>query len=372
MLQMEEDRLTKQRKPAPSNTHTPSNPAILYSSTDKRDNTGNYNNYGGNNHGNNNNYRGRGRGGRNNRGRGRYNNWSPQSYQQPWSPMYTHAPWPPVQYRMVTPAYAPAYNQTYPPHQMMQPGILGQGPNKPQSEAHIVQPGLPSTATPPQKFLPASITHAFNTMALQDPHEVPWYMDSDATNHIASHAGNLRSVSNLSSLPTITVGNGSSAAVTTLGQGTIYSPSRSFHLKDVLVCPSIIKNLVSVRKFVTDNFCSIEFDPLGLCVKDLLTRTRLLRCNSPGPLYSVQPYHSSPTDYALAASATDGSLWHRRLGHPSNLYLSHILSSFSTLNNKTDLTKMCQPCQLGKHVRQPFYASNTSVEQPFDIIHSDI
>ena len=33
---------------------------------------------------------------------------------------------------------------------------------------------------------------------------------------------------------------------------------------------------------------------------------------------------------------------------------------------------MCQPCQLGKHVRQPFYASNTSVEQPFDIIHSDI
>lgn len=129
---------------------------------------------------------------------------------------------------------------------MMQPGILSPGPNRPQSEAHIVQPGLPSTATPPQEFLPASITHAFNTMALQDPHEVPWYMDSGATNHIASHAGNLRSVSNLSSLPTITVGNRSSAAVTTLGQGTIYSPSRSFHLKDVLVCPSIIKNLVFV------------------------------------------------------------------------------------------------------------------------------
>lgn len=121
---------------------------------------------------------------------------------------------------------------------------------------------------------------------------------------------------------------------------------------------------------MTDNSCSIEFDPFGFCVKDLLTWTRLLRCNSPGPLYSVQPYHSSPTDYALTASATDGSLWHRRLGHPSNLSLSRILSSFSTLNNKTDLTKMCQACQLGKHVRQPFYASYTSVH--FDIIHSDI
>jgi hypothetical protein len=32
-------------------------------------------------------------------------------------------------------------------------------------------------------------------------------------------------------------------------------------LNDVLVSPNIIKNLISIRRFTTDNNCSIEFDP---------------------------------------------------------------------------------------------------------------
>ncbi|CAL9241108.1 unnamed protein product [Arabidopsis halleri] len=225
--------------------------------------------------------------------------------------------------------------------------------------AHDFPP--PSTVSP-QTMLPASITHAFNTMALHDRNQFPWYMDTGATNHITSHPGNLRSISNSRYIPNITVGNGSSAAVTTLGQGTILSPSRSFQLQDVLVCPSIIKNLISVRKFVTDNSCSVEFDPFGFCIKDLHTRTKLLRCNSPGPLYSVQPSYSSSPAQAFV-STTDGSLWHNRLGHTSNQSLSRVLSSsLSTLCNNNDLTKMCRACQLGKHVRQPFSLSNNKTQ----------
>lgn len=86
-------------------------------------------------------------------------------------------------------------------------------------------------------------------------------------------------------MPPVTVGNGSLAAVKNTGHGIIASPSRAFTLRNVLVCPAIIKNLISVHKFVTDNLCAIEFDPFGFCIKNLQTRNTLLRCDSSGPLY---------------------------------------------------------------------------------------
>jgi hypothetical protein len=55
---------------------------------------------------------------------------------------------------------------------------------------------------------------------------------------------------------------------------------------NVLVSPVVIRNLIYVRRFVTDNNLSIEFDKFGFTVKNLLTRTVIARCNSRGDLYS--------------------------------------------------------------------------------------
>ena len=57
----------------------------------------------------------------------------------------------------------------------------------------------------------------------------------------------------------IVVGNGSLIPVTATGS-TELSPT--LRLNNVLVSPQIIKNLISVRQFTTDNNCSVEFDPL--------------------------------------------------------------------------------------------------------------
>jgi hypothetical protein len=35
------------------------------------------------------------------------------------------------------------------------------------------------------------------------------------------------------------------------------------HLNNVLVSPKLIKNLIFVRQFTSDNNCSVEFDPFG-------------------------------------------------------------------------------------------------------------
>ena len=60
------------------------------------------------------------------------------------------------------------------------------------------------------------------------------------------------------------------------------------HLNNVLVSPSLIKNLISVRQFTSDNNCSVEFDSLGCSVKDLRSRREIVRCDSSGPLYPLE------------------------------------------------------------------------------------
>jgi hypothetical protein len=67
-----------------------------------------------------------------------------------------------------------------------------------------------------------------------------------------------------------------------------------FYLNDVRVAPDLVQNLLSVRRFTTDNSCSMEFDPFGLSVKDFATRCVLARYDSTGPLYTL-PLPTLPT-----------------------------------------------------------------------------
>jgi hypothetical protein len=110
-------------------------------------------------------------------------------------------------------------------------------------------------------------------------------MDSGASSHVTGKMGNLTSThSNLGSRSShIIVGNGSKLPI--LAVGSIKISSLPLYLQNVLVSLGIVKNLISVRQFTHDNYVSIEFDPFGFSVKDLATKTLLLRSNSVGDLY---------------------------------------------------------------------------------------
>jgi len=132
-----------------------------------------------------------------------------------------------------------------------------------------------------------------------------------------------------------------------------------------MVSPQLIKNLIYVRQFTIDNNCSVEFDPTGCSVKDLLSRNVIVRCNSSGPLYPLR----LPAVQSLVA-ATESSLWHRRLGHPGHEALSKLASSLPTCRH--DTTTVCHACQLGRHVRLPFHLSTSRASNKFDLIHCDL
>ena len=97
-------------------------------------------------------------------------------------------------------------------------------------------------------------------------------------------------------------------------------------LRDVLVAPALIKNLISVRQFTCDNLVSAEFDPFGLSVKDYLTKAEIARFNSSGDLYSLNGVPAATPPTSMLASV---DLWHRRLGHPNPAVLASMLSEFT-------------------------------------------
>lgn len=197
-------------------------------------------------------------------------------------------------------------------------------------------------------------------------------MNTGATAHMTSDTGTLTLTNplNPSSPSHIVVGNGSTIPVTSNGQANIRHPNRSFTLCDILCSPHIIKNLISVRRFVIDNWCAVEFDLFGSSVKDLRTMTVIARFNISGPLY---PLHhvlpSSPTATALTASTSSNVLWHRHLGH-----LGH--DALTRLAAVVPMTKgahaVCHACQPGCHTRLPFTTSFTRAKANFELIHCDL
>jgi hypothetical protein len=180
-----------------------------------------------------------------------------------------------------------------------------------------------------------------------------WVADSNATNHTPPHPDHifLPRPPSLAHPSSIIVGNGFVLPVTSLGDSVLSGP---YYLNDVLLAPDLVQSLLSVRRFITDNSCSMEFDSFGLSVKNLATKRVLARYDSTGPLYTL-PLPTSTTrtpcavPYALATAASSAT-WHRRLGHPGPDVLSKLSSSSAITCPRGRDDSLCYVCQLGRHV----------------------
>jgi hypothetical protein len=197
--------------------------------------------------------------------------------------------------------------------------------------------------------------------------------------HTTPSVGNISTLRPLaSSNPSSSVvGNDSSLLITSVGDSVFPGP---FYLNNILLAPDMVQSLLSVRRFTTDNWCSMEFDPFDLSVKDLTTKNVIVRSNSTGPLYTMRLSGSltpSSSDVAAltavphALTVVAPTTWHRRLGHPGPDALSS-LSRSSFIQYTSKKHDFCHTCQLVKHTRLPICNSSHRAKHPFDLIHLDI
>jgi hypothetical protein len=123
-----------------------------------------------------------------------------------------------------------------PPQQMQQPAWHGQGVLGPAPQA-------------PTNLLPAQF--ALNHMSPSTPPPGPdaWILDTGVTFHMSTIDSIL--LSHLPSSPThITVRNGNSLPISSRCTSTLPTPHSNFVLNNVLVVPSLIRNLLSVRQLL--------------------------------------------------------------------------------------------------------------------------
>nr|GEV65856.1 ribonuclease H-like domain-containing protein [Tanacetum cinerariifolium] len=212
-----------------------------------------------------------------------------------------------------------------------------------------------------------TIPHAFTTETLRDFSNGVWNMDTGASSHLNSSVNSLCENFDTCMYLSISVGGGHSIPVTNTGHSNLPTSVRPLHLKNFLITPQIVKNLIYVRQFVRDSNCTIEFDAFGFSVKDFMTRRVLLRCDSTGDLYWVT--HPSPIPRAFLVGQ---HTWHQHLGHPGGDVLRRLVSINVIFCNNEKPPILCHACQLGKHVRLPFVNSNTVVTSCFEIIHLDV
>ena len=141
-------------------------------------------------------------------------------------------------------------------------------------------PSAPSSFNPSTQSTQAYIA---TTAFVQDP---AWYLDSGAAHHTTSNPTSLSSKSEYKGLGMLTVGNGTSLPISHIGNSYL-STSKLLHLRNILLVPSIKKNLISISKFTIDNNVIVEFDAFCYYVKDKVTKRILVQGHLHNGLYQL-------------------------------------------------------------------------------------
>jgi hypothetical protein len=352
-LLMEESRKANQSTPSGSVLHAAAPPDLQQATTDRhspvasKPSDRNYDRGTQSDRGRGGGRRGKGRGRGNNKGRGQ-GVQVPVGYMTPtmFSP-WAYSQTPPCPYPTVPRPPTPLPNQL--------PGLLGPSP-----QAHYAYQ---------QAYHPTQLAQAFQTMTLNPDQN--WYMDTGATHHMSHTSGNLSDYFNNDRSNHIVVGNGTTLPIHGTGNIHLKPPNPPLKINNILFSPTLIKNLLSVRRLTTDNDVTIEFDKFGFSVKDYQTRTLIHRCDSTGDLYPMSFQDATCLQPSTFAALTK-DLWHRRLGHPDSSLL-RILHKQNTISvGSFSGSKLCQSCVFGKHIKLPFMDSLSFTLSAFDIIHSDL
>ncbi|XP_049394911.1 uncharacterized protein LOC125859256 [Solanum stenotomum] len=115
------------------------------------------------------------------------------------------------------------------------------------------------------------------------------------------------------------------------------------------------------------------FSALGLQGnKDQVSGTIITKGPKVGRLFPI--HFSIPRVLAFASTTTKNEVWHKRLGHPNSIVLSH-LSNSGLLGNKNQFSVAsfnCSTCKLGKSKTLSFPNFGSRAAKCFDVIHSDV
>ena len=178
----------------------------------------------------------------------------------------------------------------------------------------------------------------------------------------------------------LTVGNGQNLPITHLGNASLPLSQSTLLLNNVLRVPSIASNLASVHKICHDNKCFCYIDENIISIQALAMGKILYQGRSEDGVYPIYPHKaaqlslsSKSCNRVSSSSVFNKTLWHSRLGHPSDQVLNHLFPNAKLhLNNCTAVDNSCTHCLYGKMHNLPFPTSQFTTSNPFELVHSNL
>ncbi|MFS7948515.1 putative RNA-directed DNA polymerase [Helianthus anomalus] len=204
-------------------------------------------------------------------------------------------------------------------------------------------------------------TQPIANMAGNFNEEGDWIVDTGATEYMTHIREALENLSIHENEVPVTIPNGDYVPVK--GRGEL-SLKGGIRIKNVPFIPNFKCNLLSVSRLTKDLHCAITFFPDFFVIQDLSTRNWIGTGKCRDGLYRMGSVQSPKAMVAVSANQ-----WHRRLGHPSSVKMSHIGSLVNFSGSKNDF---CDSCVRAKMTRLPFRLSSIKTSECFDMIHCDI
>lgn len=91
----------------------------------------------------------------------------------------------------------------------------------------------------------------------------------------------------------------------------------------------------------------------------------------PGELFQI-PTSTFSSTTTLLGQLVKSSVWHQRLGHPTNEVLSVMLAKSLICHSINDVHKMCIACIHGKTTRTLFPNESNMCILPYDRVYRDV
>nr|KYP51497.1 Retrovirus-related Pol polyprotein from transposon TNT 1-94 [Cajanus cajan] len=193
--------------------------------------------------------------------------------------------------------------------------------------------------------------------------------------------------------------NGQGTSIASIGSNMFRSPmhpSTILSLKDLLLVPTLTKNLISVSKFAKDNNVYFVFYPHSCFFKSQdLNETLLEGKHGEDGLYHFHPHLAKKKSFNidieknLAFPKSDPCIflsekcnhvvsntykqWHLRLGHPHHDSLTKALQTCNIrLPTVNKISDFCDSCCIAKSHRLPSQPSTTVYSKPLELVFLDV
>ncbi|KAK9060122.1 hypothetical protein SSX86_020826 [Deinandra increscens subsp. villosa] len=225
---------------------------------------------------------------------------------------------------------------------------------------------------PKNTSMDANLVHAFNAQCNLSNSEAnaDWYVDTGATAHMSLNSENVANQTPYTGKISVTVANGTQVPITHTGLSRVHP---NITLKDVLVVPSLKKNLLSISKLTDDNDIDVVFSKNYFAIQDRCTRKVLARGSRKDGLYVLHADQQAFLTETSSSNKVSFETWHNRLGHVTFETIS-FLNKLGCVKVTSVLPKpvLCSSCQVSKAHRLPFILNEKRALNILDLVHCDL